>query len=247
MNAGLPAGAGVLFAGEARGSFYRGRLAAATVFDFPVLADVCAESATTRDVNRKLKQMGLTHVFFNWAEAQRISGYGIFDWPTPRARDLFERWWTGHLSLAWKAGWLAVYEISPSGVKECTAPVEFVHAPAKEFQELSGLERAAVSGIQQGRGGDALESARELVRRAPRAALAREVLAQAFACSNQDRKALDEFRRAVASGMVSSQAHYNIYVLLRRLGRPEEAAREYQKYLEVDSRYSRMNAAPRNP
>jgi hypothetical protein len=129
MNAVLPPRAGVLFAGEARGYFYRGRLVAATVFDFPVMLDVCAASRTTADVNRKLKQLGMTHVFFNEAEAGRIAGYRIFDWPDARQRELFDRWWTGHLKLAWQAPWLEVYQIVPAGVRERTAALRFVQAP----------------------------------------------------------------------------------------------------------------------
>ncbi len=238
MNRGLPGKAGVLYVGEARGSFYQGRLVAATVFDFPVLLSVCAESANPADVNRRLKQFGLSHVFFNGIEARRTVGYRQLDQPTDRTQELFERWWGDHLQLTWKAGWLEVYEIVPAGVRERTAALKLVHAP--EYQALTSLDRKAMVALQRRRLEEAEASARALVLRAPRVARAHEALAEVLSYRGQNQEALEEFRKAQALGLVSSQVHYNMSLLLRRLGRESEAAREYQKSVEVRTRYSRL-------
>jgi len=239
MNSLLPPRAGVLLAGEARGYFYRGRLIASTVFDFPVLLDVCAASRTPDDVNRKLKQLGMTHVFFNEAEAGRIAGYRIFDWPDARQRDLFERWWTGNLSLVWQVPWLEVYRIVPAGVREKTAALRFVQAPLEEYKALSGLEGSALQALQQSRFPDALSAAKELVKRAPGVARSHELVAQVLSFQNRDRESLAEFRKALALGMVSSRVHYNMSIMLRRLGDNAGAAAEYRKFTELEAAYSK--------
>ena len=240
MNALLPPRAGVLYVGEARGMFWRGRLYAATVFDFPVLIDICNASKDEAGIARKLKQMGLTHVFFNEGEAQRTAGYRLFDWPTPRARALFERWWTTRLKLMWKAGWLQVYEIRPGPVAERTAALGYVHAPFDEYDALQKLDRSATVAMSQGRIPEANAAALEVVRRAPGVARAHELLGQTWGYLGKERQALEEFRRAVALGLISSQVHYNMAVVLRGMGRGAEAAKEFAVANDIDLTWSRV-------
>jgi tetratricopeptide (TPR) repeat protein len=235
MNARLPEKAGVLFVGEARGCFYRGRLLAATVFDFPVLIDVCEESRNPADVNRKLKQLGMTHVFFNEAEASRIAGYRLFDWPDRRSREVFEQWWGRHLQLVWRAPWLEVFAVVPAGVRERTAALKYVFAPPVEYSELSALEGKALHALEQNRLEDAYSASRELVGKAPGIARSHEVLAQVLSFRNRDGEAYAEFRRAISLGLVSPQVHYNMSVILHRLGRKSEAEAEYRKFTELDA------------
>jgi len=228
LNRAVPASAGVLFVGEARGSFYRGPLLAATVFDYPVLVDLFAASSTIADVHRRLRQANMRYVFFNGAEAQRIAGYRIFDWTDARSRALFERWWAGHLDLRWKAGWLEVYEIVARGVRVRTAALQAVHAPWAEYDALVNRERRVGEAMRASRWDEAAALAEELVKAEPGVAGAHDLLGQCCAFRGKDRKALEEFRRAVALGLVSSQVHYNASVILRRLGRDAEASRELQ-------------------
>ncbi len=240
MNAMLPPRSGVLYVGEARGTFWRGRLVAATVFDLPPLIDVCTASRDETEMAKKFRQMGITHVFFSDGEAQRTAGYRLFDWPTPRARSLFERWWATRLRLMWKAGWLRVYEIRPAPVAERTAELGYVFAPFDEFDALQRLDRSAAVAMTQGRIPEANATALEVVRRAPGVARAHELLGQSYAYMRRDRLALDEFRRAVALGLISSQVHYNLAVVLRSMGRAAEAAREYGVANGIDLDWARV-------
>jgi hypothetical protein len=242
MNAMLRPGAGVLYVGEARGAFWHGRLVAATVFDLPVLVDVCAASRDEAEIAKKLRQMGMTHVFFNLGEAQRTAGYRLFDWPTPRSRALFERWWSTRLRLLWKAGWLQVYEVARTPVAQRTAALEYVHAPFDEYDALQALDGAAGEAMHQGRYADAHAAGLELVRRVPDVARSHEVLAQSLAYQGHFGPALAEFRKAVALGMISSQIHFNMASVLQALGRAAEAAKEYQAASGLDAAWSRTDA-----
>ncbi len=237
MNASLPADAGVLFLGEARGAFCRRRLLAPTVFDFPPLTELCRDSFDAAEVNKRLRQFGLTHVFFNGAEARRTGGYGIFDWPTPHSRELFERWWAEHLELEWRAGELEIYSINEKPLPERTAALKLVQVHYQEYRGLENTQRAAVASIQAGDYGRAEILARELVGAAPGVAANREILAHALAMRGKYGEALAAYRSAAGLGLHTSQLYYNIAAVCGRMGRRRDAVEAYQRASEVEVRW----------
>ncbi|MFH1024450.1 MAG: glycosyltransferase family 39 protein [Planctomycetota bacterium] len=69
----LPPGSCVLFVGEAR-TFHTGpRVIAATVFDRNPLEEALTASGSARDVRDRLRARGVTHVYFNEAEMERLA------------------------------------------------------------------------------------------------------------------------------------------------------------------------------
>ncbi len=233
MNRGLPSDAGVLFVGEARGSFWRGRLSAATVFDIPPVLRIFSESRDIAHAQRKLHQLKVTHVMFNSLEARRIAGYRLFDWPDARSRELFERWWTSHLHRIWSVDYMDVHAIVPEGVKTVTAPLHFVHAPFDEFDRLQALEGRAVDAMTKGRVDEARALAEELVKAAPRVAGAHEVLGQALAYQGKPREALAAFRKAEALGLLSGHMRRNMAIILQQLGRTAESQQAFREAAEL--------------
>lgn len=238
MNRLLPADAGALYVGDARAAFFRGRAIASTVFDRPVLADACREGADEAAVTRRLRQLGLTHVFFNEAEAQRTEGYDWLDPMPPRANALLARWWPRHLRLVWQGGGQRVYAIRPAEEPVRTASLAFVQLGHGEFVACQELDGRASRAMQEARYPDALAAARELAKRAPDVARSQEVLGQAQAYAGQTAAGIASFRKAVALGLVSSQVHANLAVLLRRQGRESEAVKEFGLARDIDVTYS---------
>jgi len=241
MNQLLPKDAGVLFVGEARGYFCSRRLKASTVFDYPVLHDVCAASRTPADVNRKLRQMGLTHVFLNTMEAMRTSGYHVFRWSTPREEALFREWWSGYLKLVWAGGMQEVYEVVPKGAGRERAPMKLVMTSYPAYKELSDAQGRAMGLVQQGRAAEGEAGLRELLKRAPWATDVQELLAQFLAVAGKDRQAYDAYRKAFAMGAYSRESHYNLAILAQRLGRRAEAEQEFARARALENGYVRVS------
>lgn len=233
MNRGLPRDAGVLFVGEARGSFWKGRLIAATVFDRPPVLRIFSESRDLAQAQRRLRQLKATHVMFNSLEARRIAGYRLFDWPDARSRALFEAWWTGRLRRLWSVDYMDVYAIESGGVKPATAPLHLVHAPFDEFERLQALESRAIEAMSKGRIDEARGLADELVKAAPGVAGAHEIHAQALAYAGKPREALAAFRRAESLGLVSAHMRRNIAIVLQQLGRTAESLQAFREAADL--------------
>ena len=75
----LPEGARVLLVGEARAFYFPPHTAYATLFDPQPIAAALAGDAPPREVVRRLRRMGVTHVFVAWAEIVRLSR--TYGWP----------------------------------------------------------------------------------------------------------------------------------------------------------------------
>lgn len=239
MNRGLPQESGVLYVGEARGCFWRGKLAAATVFDPPPVLRICSETATLDRVAVRLRQMGMTHVMFNGLEARRIAGYRLFDWPDARSRALFEAWWTTRLRRIWSVDYMDVYSIQRVPEKTCSAPLQFVHAPFDEFDRLQALESRSMEALSRGRIDEARSLADDLVKAAPRVARSYEVLGQALAYAHKPREALAALRKAESLGLLSGQLRYNIAVVLQQTGRAAESQAAFREAAEIPGALAR--------
>jgi hypothetical protein len=235
MNRTLPGDAGVLFVGEARGYFLERKLKASTVFDYPVLHDVCEASRTVADVNRKLKQLGMSHLYFNSMEAMRTSGYHVFRWSNGREEALFREWWSGHLRLIWAAAMQEVYEIVPAGTGKARAALRLIMAPYPVYKELSDLQGRAIGLAQQGRAAEGEAVLKEVLKRAPWATDTQEMLGQLLALAGKERQAYDAYRKAFAMGAYSRESHYNLAILAQRLGRRSEAEQEFARARELES------------
>lgn len=88
MNKSLPSDANVLFVGDQR-SYYcpRRHLAPMGLLPTP-LRDWTNDAADGAAFGRKLRELGFTHLFFNFKEAKRIEGYRVLDF-TDHGREVF--------------------------------------------------------------------------------------------------------------------------------------------------------------
>jgi len=75
----LPPGSRVLLVGEARAFYFPPHTAYATLFDAQPIAGALAGDAHPGEVVRRLRRMGVTHVFVAWAEIVRLSR--TYGWP----------------------------------------------------------------------------------------------------------------------------------------------------------------------
>jgi len=83
----LPPGSKVLLVGEARPALFRVPTVSATVFDTHPLERALAESTTPRELARRLRALGVTHVYCNWSELGRLrTTYGVPLSPEERRR-----------------------------------------------------------------------------------------------------------------------------------------------------------------
>jgi 4-amino-4-deoxy-L-arabinose transferase-like glycosyltransferase len=84
MNANLPEQAKVLYIGEARAYYSRHPVVWATAFDQHPLAAMSRGAANAEQLHAGMRQAGVTHVYVNWAELQRLRrGYDYLrevDW-----------------------------------------------------------------------------------------------------------------------------------------------------------------------
>ena len=238
MNRDLPSGAKVLFVGDARGYFYKGPLIAATVFDFPPVIDMARESRTVADMNKKMRQLGAKYVFLSENEAQRTAGYRVFGWEDARQRALFEKWWTGHLSLTWKAGAMEVLEFIPAGVKVRSASLKLVQIPTEEFDGVLNTLRQVEQANAAGNYAEAEVAAKAALVRAPEVVAIWESLGQTYAIWGKDSQALKAYQKGMSLGLVSPSAHHNLAIIYSKLGRQADSMREFQMERELQDRWS---------
>ncbi|OQA92491.1 MAG: Dolichyl-phosphate-mannose-protein mannosyltransferase [Elusimicrobia bacterium ADurb.Bin231] len=93
INKNLPAGAGVLFAGESR-SFYLERMpVVSSVFDLTPLVEISALSGNADEIYKNLRRMGITHIFLNLGEAVRLHrSYRMFYFDEKSASKFRDFW-----------------------------------------------------------------------------------------------------------------------------------------------------------
>ncbi|MBI2069934.1 MAG: glycosyltransferase family 39 protein [Elusimicrobia bacterium] len=70
----------------------------AGAFDIPLPVRWSDSSGDGEVLYRRVSQEGVTHILVNMAEAKRLAGYGIFDWPG-YARAAFDEFWNAHVRL----------------------------------------------------------------------------------------------------------------------------------------------------
>jgi hypothetical protein len=110
LNTELPPNSKVLYVGEARIYYAAYPLLSNTVFDKSIVGTMVAHSSTTDDVLHMMKQAGVTHIYINQAELDRLSkSYGYLDnmnW------DLFRRFLEEHTKKIYENGAHSVYLIN---------------------------------------------------------------------------------------------------------------------------------------
>jgi len=76
----MPAGTSVLAVGEAQGYYWGRRLATFTVFDGNPLDGLIDGGSTCREIARRLREAGYTHVLVNWPEVIRLNSTYEFEY-----------------------------------------------------------------------------------------------------------------------------------------------------------------------
>ncbi|HXL72842.1 MAG TPA: hypothetical protein VN963_04380, partial [bacterium] len=107
----LPADAGLLIVGDARGLYYPRSFYANSVFDEPFLAQAARQEKDTAGILRRLHEYGITHLVINGPEGLRLSAdYGQYDLKPGEWAKLNDLTARGLKPLYWK-NFQAVYAV----------------------------------------------------------------------------------------------------------------------------------------
>ncbi len=101
MNQHLPKNSKVLFAGEARSHYINFPVIPSSVPDPQPIVELARHSRNGADLARQLRELGVTHIFLNFAEAARTEGYGLFPWNEANWQ-IFTDFWSHDVHLLWK-------------------------------------------------------------------------------------------------------------------------------------------------
>ena len=85
----LPEGSRVLAVGEARAFYFPPKTIYNTVFDANPLAEMLRERLTPREILKRLRGDGVTHLLVNWAEIWRLAA--TYGFPAELSAELWER------------------------------------------------------------------------------------------------------------------------------------------------------------
>ena len=89
----LPAEARMLFVGEARIALARRPAIAGSAYDRPVVADLLDGATGPPEIDRRVRELGVTHVIVNHRELARWQrGYAFAERLPPGGIDLLGRW-----------------------------------------------------------------------------------------------------------------------------------------------------------
>ena len=102
MNENLPLDARVLFIAESRSHGLKRRAVPSSVYDVQPIERFSRGASSGEEVVRRLRDAGVTHLFFNHAEALRTEGYGLFRWDEPGWR-AFSEFWGRYVRTEWKS------------------------------------------------------------------------------------------------------------------------------------------------
>jgi hypothetical protein len=117
INDNLPDGVKILFIGESRGYYCERQYIAATVFDVNPIVEAANNSDNEEEMLKKLRQLGITHIFYNDKEAVRLEkGYHIFYW-TNKGYQINKNFKLKYLRCLFKEKFIYVYEIDYSILK----------------------------------------------------------------------------------------------------------------------------------
>lgn len=113
----LPRSARILFTGETRGLYWPSSFINHSVYDVQVLEEIVRDSGSADRVAARLRQRGVTHLFFNDVETSRMKfrfGYPMLDFD-PRERALLSEVWRRWLETsAVIPGRAALYRVLPA-------------------------------------------------------------------------------------------------------------------------------------
>lgn len=129
INKNLPDKAKVLFIGEGR-SFYVDRMpVVSSAHDLTPIVEFAKSSKSADELQLKIKQEGITHIFLNMGEAIRLGkSYKMFQWDD-KSLDIYNEFWKKYVKEIFNkdeiingnfANRVAVYEILPE--KEAIIP-----------------------------------------------------------------------------------------------------------------------------
>jgi len=109
MSGHLPSNANVLYVGEARTYYATYHVLANTVYDMSIIGEMVAQSHTPEELLKQMKERGVTHIYINKDELQRLRGnYGYLkdmDW------NLFNAFLNAHAKVIFQNNAHSVYEI----------------------------------------------------------------------------------------------------------------------------------------
>lgn len=97
INQNLDKNSKILFFGDAKTFYIKRNFDSSSVFDKNILIEITKHSRNGDEIYKKLKEMGFTHILFNYAEAKRYQdNYKVFSW-NDRDLNIFNDFFNMHL------------------------------------------------------------------------------------------------------------------------------------------------------
>lgn len=114
INSHLPNSAKILFIAEARGYYLERPVLLNTVFDKIIILEIAKQSVTPEDILSHLKELKITHIFYNPYELNRLEEFygAYFDWEKhPREYQLLSLFWNKYLEKVASYGKMELLKI----------------------------------------------------------------------------------------------------------------------------------------
>ncbi len=92
VNEQLPPSAKILLIGENEEYYLDRNFVANSPLDDNIIVGIVDSSRSSEEIRNRLKEMGITHIFYNVSEVKRVNlTYGSFNWANKEARERFFR------------------------------------------------------------------------------------------------------------------------------------------------------------
>ncbi len=111
INKNLPSDSVILFLYEARTAYIKRKFISATPYDTNILRDILREYSNPKDMINELKKRGITHLFLNEIERERIEGK--FDYLGIRNSEIRERFYAllSKLKIVYSSSGIYIYSL----------------------------------------------------------------------------------------------------------------------------------------
>jgi hypothetical protein len=87
-----------------------------TPLDKNIMVEIANKSKGPEDILKALREMGITHVLYNYTEARRISqSYQSFNWDSPKAKNNYIEFMERYLKVLFSQEGVIVGELKPLG------------------------------------------------------------------------------------------------------------------------------------
>lgn len=116
INTSLPQDSKILFIAEARTFYCERPFLVNTPLDKNIMVEIANRSKGPQDILKALREMGLTHVLYNFTEAKRISqSYRSFNWESAKAESNYIKFMEEYLKILFSQEGVIIGQLKPLG------------------------------------------------------------------------------------------------------------------------------------